>query len=201
MPKKDSKNSRLHRAGGLQRKLQPVSGQQQAPLNPDAAVTALVKIQEAGELMEEAQAMDDSQPENWSKMEQLLRKAANLVDNEAEFAINEALIKDRECILQSYRDFCTAVAEYYLTDPEIEDPHSAIDYYNKARSIDPDDPETLIDLGTAYTKISDPNKALEHWHQALENLDEKKPADREKIEIILENTRQLKESLGIDDQE
>jgi Flp pilus assembly protein TadD len=68
-------------------------------------------------------------------------------------------------------------------------------YLERAAEANPEDAETLMDLGAAYARNNDPVEAIGAWQKALVLLNPKKGKDKQNIESILENVRMVQRAL------
>lgn len=125
------------------------------------------------------QAMRVSDETHYEEGERLLREAAELMPEERLFT-------------QNYVEFCLQVAQNCIL---ANDHDEAISYYRKALRQSPDDPETLIDLGSAYAHNDQSHEALEAWQKALGLLNAARGKDKANIEAILENVRTVQKAL------
>lgn len=132
----------------------------------------------AVELTKEAMQLSDDA--DYDGAEELLREAMDLVP-------------DEELFTQNYVQFCLQVAHNHT----LEDNHgTAIDFYRKALEQFPDDAEGWMDLGAAYARNNEPLEALQAWQAAVALMNPKKGRDKQNIQDILENVREVERALG-----
>jgi tetratricopeptide (TPR) repeat protein len=135
-------------------------------------------------LMQIAQSMSDSNNNNWIEIENILKEAlilSEVLKDNVEY--NEFTRQ----VVDSYTGFCAEVGQLYLTQEEIYDPMSALEFLRRALEYDEKNAETWLDLGTAYANIAENVEALQCWQNALKYLQQGNPEDGENINRIEEN--------------
>ena len=120
-------------------------------------------------------------PERYDEAEELLAKALHLVP-------------DDETIVSNYVGFCTQVAANHALDQAHDD---AIRYFRLALQHAPDDPETWLDLGSAYAEQNMAMEALEAWGQCLRVLNRKQDIYKECVETIGENVTLIARAVDV----
>lgn len=124
-------------------------------------------------------AMQASDMEDFEAAADLLEEAMELMPGEEPFT-------------QNYVEFCLQVAQNATLD---DDHDQAITYFMRAIDGNPNDAETLMDLGAAHARNNDPVEAIGAWQKALALLNPKKGKDKQNIESILENVRAVQKAL------
>ncbi len=136
----------------------------------DSGLSPEERLEQAIACTEKAQRCGDD-PDEYEVAEHLLLDALRLMPEEPAFRNN-------------YTGFCTEIAGYSLADGLYDD---AIRYFRCALREAPDDPESWLDLGSAYANSNMPLEALESWKECLKCIDIAKDRAKECTETIAQN--------------
>jgi tetratricopeptide (TPR) repeat protein len=94
-------------------------------------------------------------PQHYARAADLLEQAVNLVPGD-------------ETLVQNYVGYCTEIATYHLQDGKYTE---AVMFFTRALHYAPNDPESWLDLGTAYANQDNALEACRAWQDALRYLE------------------------------